>query len=54
MDVLLSTTLGVSQDSIGDHGTLIAAVANTFSAQKTGGTFNNITLRVLFCELIVY
>lgn len=54
MDVLLFTTLGVSQDNIGEHGALVTAVANTFSAQQTGGTFNNIILRVLFCELIVH
>jgi len=54
MDVLLSTVLGVSQDSIGEHGALVAAVANAFAAQQTGATYNNLILRVLFCEFILY
>ena len=53
-DVLLSTTLGVSQENIEEHRALVAAVANTFTPQQTGRTFNSTTLQVLLCKLIIY
>lgn len=50
MNVLLSTTLGASQDSVGEHGSLLVAVGNALTAQQTGKMFHATTLRVLLCE----
>ena len=51
MDVLLSTSLGASSEDMGEHGALVAAVANAMAAQQTGSALNALTTRVLFCEL---
>ena len=53
MNVLLSTSLGASQDSIGEHGALIAAVDNSLVAQQAGRALNHLTVRVLLCKLTV-
>jgi len=53
MDVLLSTTFGVYQDSIGEREGLVTAAYNALTSQQTGRLFNNMTLRVLLCELII-
>ena len=50
MDVLLATSLGASQDSIGEHGALIAAVGNALTAQQPGKVMHHMTMRVLLCE----
>ena len=50
MDVLLATTLGASQDSIGEHGALIAAVGNALTAQQPGKVMHHMTMRVILCE----
>ncbi|XP_065909836.1 cytochrome P450 3A24-like isoform X2 [Dysidea avara] len=48
MDVLLSTSLGASSEDMGEHGALVAAVANAMAAQQTGSALNALTTRVLF------
>jgi len=51
MDVLLSTSMGASSEDMGEHGELIAAVANAFAGQETGSALNALYVRMLFCEL---
>ena len=53
MDVLLSSTLGASQDSIGEHGALIAAVGNALTAQQQGRILNHMTMRVVLCKFSI-
>ena len=50
MNVLMATTLGASQDGMGEHGSLLVAVGNALTSQQTGKMFHDITLRVLLCE----
>ena len=48
----MSTTLGASQDSIGEHGSLLVAVGNALTAQQQGKWLNGTILRVLLSEFI--
>ena len=54
MNVLLSTTLGASRDSIGEHGALMAAVNNALVAQQAGRALNHSVMRILLCKFIIY
>lgn len=53
MDVLLSTTLGASRDSIGEHGTLVAAASHIFAGQQLGNALNATIMSALLCEFII-
>ena len=54
LNVLLSATLGASQDGIGEHGALIVAVGNALTGQQAEKECNVMTLHVMLCEFTTY
>ena len=47
----MATMLGASQDSMGEHGALIAAVSSALPGHKDERILNPLTVRVMLCEL---
>ena len=52
MNVLLSATLGASQDRIGEHEELITAVSDVFISQQHSKALNPLVVEVLLSKFI--
>ena len=53
MNVLLSATLGASQDSIGEHEELITVVSDVFTSQQHSKALNPLIIIVLLSKFII-
>jgi len=50
MEVLLAASMGASSEDMGEHGALVAAVANALAGHQTGSPLNAMAIRVLYCK----